>query len=277
VLRLLKDWIVDKYGADAMDCTVEALDKAAEAKATRRPAAATGEPAAAGKKRKRNETLSEAEGVVEAILDARPGDKVREYLVAWEPTPLPTGGVQVWPPSWHEYECFVVNGRQPCAEIAELIREMDAVTPADCAARREHDAATERLASGSQSPGARGLVEPAAESAETWASGTVREVLDDGRATVELDAAGKRKRAQAVEVESDRLWAAPECTAAPEEVQPGFPVRVEFDNQWCFGVVSRVLGASRHVLDITFDDGGKAVVPTFDVFRHDRCEPIIRL
>ena len=108
-------------------------------------------------------------------------------------------------------------------------------------------------------------------------SGTVRALLDDGRATVELDAAGKRKRAQEVEVESDRLWAAPACAAAPAEVQPGFPVRVQFDDQWCFGVVARVLGASRHVLDITFDAGDKAVVPAFDVFHHDRCEPIVRL
>ena len=41
-----------------------------------------------------------------------------------------TGGVQVRPPSWHEYECFVVNVRQPCAKIAELIRTLSA----DCAA-----------------------------------------------------------------------------------------------------------------------------------------------
>lgn len=272
MLRLLKDWIVDKYGAGAMDCTVDALDKAAEAKAQRRPT--TGEPS---KKRARKETLSEAEGVVEAILDARAGSRVREYLVAWEPTPLPAGGAQVWPHSWHAYECFVVNGRQPCAEIAELIREMDAVTPADCAARREHDEATERLAAGSPSIGARVLVEPAVESSETWASGTVRALLDGGRTTVELDAAGKRKRAQEVELESDRLWAAPACAAAPAEVQPGFPVRVQFDDQWCFGVVARALGASRHVLDITFDNGDKAVVPAFDVFHLDRCEPIVRL
>jgi hypothetical protein len=71
-------------------------------------------------------------------------------------------------------------------------------------------------------------------------SGTVRALLDDGRATVELDAAGKRKRAQEVEVESDRLWAAPAFAAAPAEVQPGFPVRVQFDDQWCFCVVARV-------------------------------------
>ena len=271
MLRLLKDWIVDKYGAGAMDCTVEALDKAAEAKAQRRPT--TGEPA---KKRARKENLSEAEGVVEAILNARAGSKTREYLIAWEPTPLPAGGVQVWPPSWHEYECFVVNGRQPCAEIAELIREMDAVTPADWAARGEHDEAAERLASVIPSVGARVLVEQAADS-ETWASGTVRALLDGGRATVELDAAGKRKRAQEVEVDGDHLWAAPACAAAPAEVQPGFPVRVQFDDQWCFGVVARVLGASRHVLDITFDNGDKAVVPAFDVFRPDRCEPLVRL
>ena len=271
MLRLLKDWIVDKYGAGAMDCTVDELDKAAEAKAARRPA--TGEPA---KKRSRKApALREAEGVVEAILDARAGSKVREYLVAWEPTPLPDGGAQVWSHSWHPYACFVVGGRQPCDELAELLREMDAVTPADCAARREHDEATERLASGSPSVGARVLVEPAVESSETWASGTVRALLDGGRATVELDAAGKRKRAQEVEVESDRLWAA--CAAAPAEVQPGFPVRVQFDDQWCFGAVARVLGASRHVLDITFDNGDKAVVPVFDVFHLDRCEPIVRL
>ena len=82
---------------------------------------------------------------------------------------------------------------------------------------------------------------------------------------------------QEVEVESDRLWASPACAATPADVLPGFPVRVQFDDQWCFGVVARVLGASRHVLDITFDNGCKAVVPAFDVFHHDRCEPIVRL
>ena len=42
-------------------------------------------------------------------------------------------------------------------------------------------------------------------------------------------------------------------------------------------ILFSVLGASRHVLDITFDAGDKAVVPAFDVLHHDRCEPIVRL
>jgi hypothetical protein len=154
---------------------------------------------------------------------------------------------------------------------------MDAVTPEDSASRREHDAATARLALGSPSLDERVLVEPAVESSEPWASGKVSALLDGGYALVALDAAGKRKRAQEVKVGSDRIWAAPAYAAAPAQVQPGFRVRVGVDKRRCFGVVSQVLGASRHVLDTTFDDGDKVVVPTFDVFRHDRCEPIIPL
>ncbi len=87
------------------------------------------------------------------------------------------------------------GSRARCAEIAALIREMDAVTPEDSASRREHDAATARLALGSPSLDGRVLAEPAVESSEPWASGTVSALLDGGYALVALDAAGKRKRA----------------------------------------------------------------------------------
>lgn len=83
-----------------------------------------------------------------------------------------------------------------------------------------------------------------------------------------------------MEVEGDRLWTAPACTAAQEQIQPGLPVRVESDNQYHTFASCRACSAlaARHVLDAaTFDDCEKAVMPTSDMFRHERCEPIIRL
>ena len=259
LLAKLVEWLVEKYGAAANDCTPDQIRAAAAEKAARGP---RGEGSAPSGKRKRGAELYSIDGILDAKFCLEM--MARLYLLEW--TRDASG--RAHPASWETYASLAPDGTDPSPEVAELVGEVDRVSDDEADAQLEHDARVNALLADSPGVNERVLLEPVDD--ESWRSGVlVRE--DESDLIVHVD--GPRGGSEESFARTRVLRAPP---PVPDELLASACVRVAYDGRWYFGQVLR-LNRGRELITIKFDNGDLETVPAFDVFHADRMLCVVAL